>query len=126
MTYRDFTPVMSNGRGANRSPFFCAGSLNRRQETSHWDELVVVTAMVGAEWPDSATDFETHILWHAHVRRCESTYPSSEEFFLVAPSRVETKAGYGVGKFDEKWEEMADLYCGHADLPLFASCGDAK
>jgi hypothetical protein len=66
-----------------------------------------------------------HDLHYAKLRDCESTYPTSEEFFVAAPARVETKARYGVEKFDDKWSEMADLYCGHADLPLFASLEDA-
>jgi hypothetical protein len=45
---------------------------------------------------------------------------------VAAPARVETKARYGVEKFDEKWDGMADLYCGHADLPLFTSSGDTE
>jgi hypothetical protein len=67
---------------------------------------------------------QAHGLWYAKVGECEATYPTSEEFFVAAPARVETKARYGVGKFDSKWADMADLYCGHADLPLFDVAGD--
>jgi hypothetical protein len=69
---------------------------------------------------------KAHGLWYAKVGECKTTYPTSEEFFVAAPARVETKARYGVGKFDLKWADMADLYCGHADLPLFASPDDGE
>lgn len=72
----------------------------------------------------SVEPYLTHGLWYAKVSECASTYPTSEEFFVAAPARVETKARYGVGKFDSKWADMADLYCGHADLPLFDVAGD--
>ncbi len=69
----------------------------------------------------NAEPYELHGLWYAHVRRCTATYPTSEEFLVAAPANVATKARYGVEKFDAKWANMADLYCGHDDLPLFAS-----
>jgi hypothetical protein len=65
--------------------------------------------------------YQLHDLWYAHIRRCQDMYPTSEEFLVAAPANVATKARYGVGKFDAKWANMADLYCGHDDLPLFAS-----
>lgn len=65
--------------------------------------------------------YRLHDLWYAHVRRCQDTYPTSEEFLVAAPANVATKARYGVEKFDAKWADLADLYCGHDDLPLFAS-----
>jgi hypothetical protein len=68
-----------------------------------------------------AETYQLHDLWYAHIRRCQGTYPTSEEFLVAAPANVATKARYGVGKFDAKWANMADLYCGHDDLPLFAS-----
>jgi hypothetical protein len=74
----------------------------------------------------SVAPYQAHGLWYVKVGECERTYPTSEEFFVVAPARVETKARYGVGKFDLKWAGMEDLYCGHADLPLFASLGDTE
>jgi hypothetical protein len=69
----------------------------------------------------SVKPYRAHDLWYAHVRRVESTYPTTEEFLVAAPAKVEIKARYGVEHFDEKWAGMADLYCGHADLPLFSS-----
>jgi hypothetical protein len=74
----------------------------------------------------SVEPYQAHGLWYAKVGDCATTYPTSEEFFVAAPARVETKARYGVGKFDLKWSDMADLYCGHADLPLFASLDDRE
>jgi hypothetical protein len=73
---------------------------------------------------NSTMPYQMHGLWYAKVSERQQTYPTSEEFFVAAPARVETKARYGVGNFDRKWSDMADLYCGHADLPLFASLGD--
>jgi hypothetical protein len=70
--------------------------------------------------------YQVHGLWYAKVAECSTTYPTSEEFFVAAPSRVETKARYGIGKFDLKWAGLADMYCGHADLPLFDSLGDRE
>jgi hypothetical protein len=74
----------------------------------------------------SVEPYQAHALWYAKVGDCATTYPTSEEFFVAAPARVETKARYGVGKFDLKWSDMADLYCGQADLPLFALSGDRE
>ncbi len=65
--------------------------------------------------------YQMHKLWYAHMRRCGSIYPTSEEFLVAAPANVKTKARFGVSRFDAKWQDSADLYCGHADLPLFAS-----
>jgi hypothetical protein len=65
--------------------------------------------------------YRAHDLWYAHVRRCETTFPTAEEFLVAAPDGIDDKARYGVEHFDGKWANMADLYCGHADLPLFAS-----
>jgi hypothetical protein len=69
----------------------------------------------------SVEPYRAHDLWYAHLRRRESTYPTTEEFLVAAPATVDTKARYGVEHFDEKWASMADLYCGHSDLPLFSS-----
>lgn len=74
----------------------------------------------------SVERYQAHGLWYVKITECSSTYPTSEEFFVAAPAIVETKARYGVGKFDMKWEQMADLYCGHADLPLFDSLSDVE
>lgn len=68
-----------------------------------------------------STPYKAHDLVYAHIRRRESTYPTTEEFLVAAPANVETKARHGVEDFDHKWTTMADVYCGHADLPLFAS-----
>jgi hypothetical protein len=72
------------------------------------------------------TPYQAHGLWYANLAECSTTYPTSEEFFVAAPSKVETKARYGVGRFDQKWADLADLYCGHADLPLFAPPSDRE
>lgn len=64
---------------------------------------------------------QNHGLWYVKLSERAETYPTQEEFFVAAPARVETKARYGVETFDREWADMADLYCGQADLPLFAS-----
>jgi len=65
--------------------------------------------------------YQAHGLWYTHLRRCESEYPTSEEFLVAAPASVETKARYGVEHFESKWQNLSGLYCGEQDLPLFAS-----
>ncbi len=83
-------------------------------------EAVALLRALAAE-QSSEPPYQMHDLWYAHLRRCESTYPTSEEFLVAAPANVNTKARYGVDYFESRWKEMADLYCGHDDLPLFAS-----
>jgi hypothetical protein len=65
--------------------------------------------------------YQAHGLWYAHILRCENQYPTAEEFLVAAPAVVETRARYGVDRFEDKWRSMSDLCCGLADLPLFAS-----
>jgi len=65
--------------------------------------------------------YQAHGLWYAHLRRCGNEYPTSEEFLVTAPAKVETKARYGVDHFEDKWQSLSGLYCGEQDLPLFAS-----
>jgi hypothetical protein len=62
-----------------------------------------------------------HELSYAIVAQCGKTYPTGEEYYVVAPALVETKARNGVADFDEHWTSLDDLYCGEDDLPsLFA------
>ena len=67
-----------------------------------------------------------HDLPYVSAEKCAARYPTFEDFFVAAPAEVETKARYGVTKFDQNWTNMADLYCGHDDLPLFADLGGAE
>jgi hypothetical protein len=62
-----------------------------------------------------------HGLTYAFVRERGATYPTTEEYYVATLALVNTKARYGVEKFDRDWESMTDLYCGKDDLPLFAS-----
>jgi hypothetical protein len=63
-----------------------------------------------------------HDLSYVSIKDRGNRYPSIEDYFVAAPSVVETKARYGVAKFEEDWMHAADLYCGHHDdLPLFAA-----
>lgn len=62
-----------------------------------------------------------HNLWYVRVQARQSTYPTTEEFMVACPAIVETKARHGLSHFEQKWAGMADMYCGHGDLPLFAS-----
>jgi hypothetical protein len=41
--------------------------------------------------------------------RSETEFPTREEFFTIAPATVETKARYGIPKFDVKWEPQGLL-----------------
>jgi hypothetical protein len=65
--------------------------------------------------------YTAHELWYVPIQRRQSTYPTTEEFLAACPAVVETKARHGVSHFERKWANMADMYCGHEDLPLFAS-----
>jgi hypothetical protein len=41
---------------------------------------------------------------YVYVRRkAEATYPTREAYFTVGPSVVETKARYGLPRFEEQW-----------------------
>jgi hypothetical protein len=40
---------------------------------------------------------------YAHVERKGHTYPTREEYFVVAPARVETKSRYGISTFNTLW-----------------------
>lgn len=40
---------------------------------------------------------------------------------MAAPAVIETKARRGVQEFEQDWTEVADLYCGRDDFPLFAN-----
>lgn len=82
-------------------------------------EAITLLRILAAQ--QSAEPYWMHGLWYAHVRRCGSTYPTSEEFLVAAPANVETKARNSVDHFEFKWNGLADLYCGQDDLPLFAS-----
>jgi hypothetical protein len=56
------TPVMSNGLGVESVAILLRWLLEPETRDFPLDQLVVITAMVGAEWPDTANDFEQHIL----------------------------------------------------------------
>ncbi len=64
---------------------------------------------------------QQHELSYATVSQCSQTYPTCEEYYVVAPALVETKARNGVADFDDDWNSMGDLYCGQDDFSsLFA------
>jgi hypothetical protein len=44
----------------------------------------------------TAEPYRAHDLWYAHVRRRETTFPTAEEFLVVAPDGIDEKARYGV------------------------------
>lgn len=41
---------------------------------------------------------------YLYRERCGDTYPTREEFLVVAPAVVDTKARYGIQRFDEQWD----------------------
>jgi hypothetical protein len=43
---------------------------------------------------------------YTYRQRCEKTFPTREEYFTVAPALVETKARYGISRFDGIWNEQ--------------------
>lgn len=62
-----------------------------------------------------------HELSYLPIQRCDGRYPSIEDYFVAAPAVIETKARRGVQEFEQDWTEVADLYCGRDDFPLFAN-----
>jgi hypothetical protein len=53
---------MSNGLGVESVAILLRWLLEPETRDFRLDQLVVITAMVGAEWPDTGEDFERHIL----------------------------------------------------------------
>jgi hypothetical protein len=51
---------------------------------------------------------------YAYITRRGSVYPTREEFFTAAPNYVQTKARYGIERFNEQWDA--------AQLRLFEAC----
>jgi hypothetical protein len=62
MTIPAFTPVMSNGLGVESVAILLRWLLEPDTRDFPLEQLVVITAMVGAEWPDTGEDFEKHML----------------------------------------------------------------
>jgi hypothetical protein len=44
------------------------------------------------------------LITYAYVQRRGQTFPAREEFFVAAPAVVDTKARYGIPRFDEQWD----------------------
>jgi hypothetical protein len=42
---------------------------------------------------------------YLYTERCGSAYPTREAFYVAAPAVVETKARYGVARFEEHWDQ---------------------
>jgi hypothetical protein len=42
---------------------------------------------------------------YLYTERCGSAYPTREGFYVAAPAVVETKARYGVARFEEHWDQ---------------------
>jgi hypothetical protein len=40
---------------------------------------------------------------YVYRQRCATSYPTREEFLVVAPAVVESKARYGLEWFEEQW-----------------------
>src|SRR5947209_19364473 len=57
-----FRPLFSNGLGVESVAILLRWLLEPDTSDFPLDLLVVVTAMVGAEWPDTASDFDRYIL----------------------------------------------------------------
>jgi hypothetical protein len=43
------------------------------------------------------------LISYVYVQRRAETYPAREDFYVAAPSVVETKARYGIPRFEEQW-----------------------
>lgn len=48
--------------------------------------------------------FSEYDIQYAYVEYRKDGFPTREEFYVVAPARVETKTRYGVDKFNMQWE----------------------
>jgi hypothetical protein len=48
-----------------------------------------------------------HGIHYAYVQRRGEGYPAREEYFVVAPERVEDKTRYGIEKFNAQWAPQA-------------------
>jgi hypothetical protein len=57
-----FSPVMSNGLGVESVAILLRWLFEPDTRDFPLDQLIVITAMVGAEWPDTGEEFERHIL----------------------------------------------------------------
>src|ERR1700730_7303869 len=57
-----FVPVMPKGLGVESVAILLRWLLEPETRDFPLDELIVITAMVGAEWPDTAENFEQHML----------------------------------------------------------------
>ena len=44
------------------------------------------------------------LITYVYIQKRGSTYPAKEEFYVAAPAYVETKARYGISRFDEQWD----------------------
>jgi hypothetical protein len=62
MTNPEYRPVLSNGLGVESVAILLRWLLEPESRDFSLADLTVVTAMVGAEWPDTGADFEKHIL----------------------------------------------------------------
>ena len=56
-----------------------------------------------------AADFSTEVEFQRNIpylyrERKGEVYPAREEFYTVAPAYVQTKARYGINRFDEQWD----------------------
>jgi hypothetical protein len=48
---------------------------------------------------------EQRSILYLYTERCATSYPTREEFYVAAPAVVETKARYGVARFEEHWDQ---------------------
>lgn len=62
MSSLEYKPVLSNGLGVESVAILLRWLLEPESRDFALEDLTIVTAMVGAEWPDTGDDFEKHIL----------------------------------------------------------------
>lgn len=48
---------------------------------------------------------EQRKILYLYTERCGDAYPTREAFYVAAPAVVDTKARYGVARFEEHWEQ---------------------
>jgi hypothetical protein len=66
-----------------------------------------------------------HGLTYLYAKERGASYPATEDYFVASLAHVDTKTRYGIENFEEKWQGLADLYCGQDDLPLFQALDSA-
>lgn len=85
------------------------GTAHRCVEVRCWGNRAAMEDELRAKIFREGLELVKHhgMVYGYRLRRDEDTYPSREEFYVVAPATVQAKARYGQDWFEEKWEAAA-------------------